>query len=310
MAKKSCKPARRPPHPLATFRFVTGLTREACGKIAELTAATVQNIELGKAPLYLENAEMLEAYTGCNSVRLLELQQQWKDGKLKARAELITLDGQPFTSETYEAYKALPIPPEDRERAIKDLSTRIDLILGSLSDRPHDFRAAYRRIVQFTVNERKRCGASDAELEQRGQSRATVESLHTTLGELAKGEIGGDPLYKAELSKRYKPSTRVDVSIERFPFWPCPAKQIDFMLFLDPNLQTGECTLWRMNFPDKKQYVIRASGINSAKIGFTSISQEFWKEVNKLGVLGQKDLARWQEARSKLGRRKPEANKS
>jgi hypothetical protein len=122
MAKSASKPARRPPHPLQTFRFVTGLTREACGKIAELTAATVQNIELGKAPLYLENAEMLEAYTGCNSVRLLELQQQWKDGKLKARAELVTLDGQPFTSETYVAYKALPVPKADKVVVTKEMA--------------------------------------------------------------------------------------------------------------------------------------------------------------------------------------------
>jgi len=305
MAKFSSKSVHRPPHPLQTFRFVTGLTREDCGKIAELTAATVQNIELGKAPLYLENAEMLEAYTGCNAVRMLELQQQWKDGKLKARAELVTLDGHPFTSETYEAYKAIPIPAKDRERAIEDLCTRIDLILGSLSDRPHDFRAAYRRMVQFTINERKRCGASDAELEQRGQSKATVETRHTTLGELAKLEaISGNDLYKNELSKRYKPSTKVDVSIEKFPSWPWPLKQIDFMLFVDPNLQTGECTLWRMNFPDKKQYVLRTAGIHSAKMGFTSLSQEFWKEMNKLGGFGQPELAMWRDVREKLGRRK------
>jgi DNA-binding XRE family transcriptional regulator len=305
MAKSSSDKTRRPPHPLQTFRFVTGLTREACGKVADLTAATIQNIELGKAPLYLENAELLEAYTGCNAVRLLEAVQHWKEGKLKKRVDLVTLDGQPFTAESYAAYQAAPIPAEDRERAIEDLSTRIDLMLGGLADRPHDFRAAYRRMVQFTVNERKRCGASDAEMERRGQSKATVETRHTTLGELAKEDaIGKNELYKNELSKRYKPSTKVDVSVEKFPFWPWPAQQIDFMLFLDPNLQTGDCTLWRMNFPDKKQYVIRSGGIRSAKIGFTSLSQEFWREMNKVGKFGRAELAMWQDVRTKLGRRK------
>ncbi len=305
MANSSPDKTRRPPHPLATFRFITGLTREACSKVADLTAATIQNIELGKAPLYLENAELLEAYTGCNSVRLLQAVKAWKDGNLKKRADLVTLDGQPFTAESYEAYKAAPIPAEDRERAIEDLCTRIDLMLGALADRPHDFRAAYRRMVQFTVNERKRCGASDAELEQRGQSKAVVETRHTTLGELAKEDvIGKNELYKNELSKRYKPSIKVDVSIEKFPFWPWPAKQIDFMLFLDPDLQTGECTLWRMNFPDKKQYVIRTAGIHSAKMGFTSLSQDFWREMKERHVFGSKDLARWSNVREKLGRRK------
>jgi DNA-binding XRE family transcriptional regulator len=305
MAKSSPDKTRRPPHPLATFRFITGLTREACGKVADLTAATIQNIELGKAPLYLENAELLEAYTGCNAVRLLEAVREWKDSKLKKRADLVTLDGQPFTAESYTAYQAAPIPAEDRERAIEDLCTRIDLMLGGLADRPHDFRAAYRRMVQFTVNERKRCGASDAELEQRGQGKAVVETRNTTLGELAKEDvISKNELYKNELSKRYKPSTKVDVSIEKFPFWPWPAKQIDFMLFLDPNLQTGECTLWRMNFPDKKQYVIRSAGIRSAKMGFTSLSQDFWREMNERRTFGQEELAKWNDVREKLGRRK------
>lgn len=305
MAKSAPQQVRRPPHPLATFRFITGLTREACGKIADLTAATIQNIELGKAPLYLENAELLEAYTGCSALRLLQLQEQWKDGKLKTRAELVTLDGTSFTPEAYEAYKATPIPAEDRERAIEDITARIDLILGGLGERSHDFRAAYRRMAQFTIKERERVALSDAEAEQRGQSKATVESKQMTLAQLAKEEfLKGTDLYKKTLSKRYKPSTKVHLSIEEFPSWHWPKKAMDFLLLADPNLQTETTYLWRMNFPDKKQYVLRAQGIRMVKLGTASLTQEVYKEIVRPDREADVDFRKWYELRKKLARRK------
>ena len=305
MAKSPPDKTRRSPHPLATFRFITGLTREACGKVADLTAATIQNIELGKAPLYLENAELLEAYTGCNAVRLLEAAQQWKDKKLKMRAELVTVAAQPFTAESYEEYRSKPIPPESVEKAIKDLSTRIDLILGGLAGRSHEFRAAYRRIVQSTIKERRNSGVTDAELEARGHSHAKVESWRTTVAGLAKEEaIAKNDVYKNEITKRYKPGTKVTVSIEEFPCWPFMGAKLDLFLLMDPNLQTGTAKQWRMNFPDKKQYTVRTAAINSANMGFTSLSTEFWNQMQNRPRFDEKDLNVWNDRQQKLRRRK------
>jgi transcriptional regulator with XRE-family HTH domain len=305
MAKSAPKLNRRPPHPLQTLRFATGLTREACGDIADLTASTVQNIELGKAPLYLENAELIEAYTGCSALRLLELQEQWKDGKLKTRAELVALNGRPFTSETYDAYKATPIPTEDRERAIEDIRTRIDLILGGLGERSHDFRAAYRRMSQFTIKERERAVLSNAEIEQRGQSKAMVETKQTTLAQLAKEEfLKGSGLYKKTLSKRYKPSTKVNVSIEEFPSWMWPKRNMELMLLTTPNLQTDITFLWRLSFPDKQQYTLRAQGVRWVKMEPTSLSQELFNEIIRPDRTEDVDFKKWSELRRKLSRKK------
>jgi len=305
MAKKSSKPVRRPPHPLLTLRTIAGLTREACADIADLTASTVQNIELGKSPLYLENAELIEAYTGCSALRLLELQEQWKSGKIKTRAELLTLEGGPFTPESYEAYKAIPIRAGDRERAIKDICTRIDLILGGLGERSHDFRAAYRRMAQFTIRERERAGLSEAEIEQRGQSKANVESKQMTLAQLARKEfVKGSDLYKKTLSKLYKPSTKVDLSIEVFPSWPWPTKTRDLMLLMEPNLQTETTFLWRMNFPDKKQYIMRAYGFRSVNIGPSSLTRELLQEIVRPDRDTDVDFKKWYELREKLSRKK------
>lgn len=305
MARSAPKLHHRPPHPLQTFRFVTGLTREACADIADLTASTVQNIELGKAPLYLENAELIEAYTGCSALKLLELQEQWKNGKLKTRATLVTLNGQPFTPETYEAYKATPIPAEDRERAIEDIRTRIDLILGGLGERSHDFRAAYRRMSQFTIKERGRAALSNAEVEQRGQSKAIVETKQMTLAQLAKEEfLKGTDLYKKTLSKRYKPSTKVNVSLEEFPSWRWSEKNMDFMLLATPNLQTDTTFLKRLSFPDKKQYILRSQGVRWVNIEPTSLSQELFKEIIKPDRTEDVDFKKWSELRRKLSRKK------
>ena len=305
MAKSPSKSVHRPPHPLATLRFVTGLTREACGKVADLTAATVQNIELGKAPLYLENAELLEAYTDCSAMRLLEAVQQWKDGKLRGRADLVTTSGGSFTSETYDAYISKPIPEVDREKAIKDLCTRLDLILGGLGQRSHEFRAAYRRMVQFTIRERKNSGVNDAELTARGQSHAKVESWKTTVAGLAKVEaIAKNDVYKNEITTRYKPGTRVNVSIEEYPCWPFINSKLDLFLLMDPHLQTGTTKQWRINFPDKKQYVVQTSSINSANMGFTSLSKEFWSEMEKHKGFNESDMKVWSDLQQKLRRRK------
>jgi hypothetical protein len=305
MAKSSPDKTRRPPHPLATFRFITGLTREACGKVADLTAATIQNIELGKAPLYLENAELLEAYTDCSAMRLLEAVQQWKEGKLRTRAALVTVAGQPFTTESYEEYRSKPIPPESVEKAIKDLSTRIDLILGGLAGRSHEFRAAYRRMVQSTIKERRNSGVTDAELMARGQSHAKVESWKTTVAGLAKEEtVAKNDVYKNEIAKRYKPGTKVDVSIEEFASWPFGGPNLDLFLLMDPNLQTGRTKLWRMNFPDGKQYVVRADSIENAQIGTTSLANAFWGEITQRGKMERNEWMAWTDLQSRLQRRK------
>jgi transcriptional regulator with XRE-family HTH domain len=294
------------PHPLRTFRDITGMTRQQCANIADLTPSTVQNIELGKAMLQLDNAELLEAHAGVSATLLLALQRQWSDGNLKKQAELRTVAGEPFTTQSYEGYKATPVSEESKQRAIKDIQTRMDLILGGFGDRYHDFRAAYRRMVQFTIRERRRSGLTESEIVESGRRHAEVESRVMTVQQLAKIEtVGKNQVFTDEIAKNYSPTTKVQVSIERFPSWPFPPKLQGLWLMLNPLAQSGTRTLWRMNFPDKKQYVVYTDLIQRAGMEDTSLASEFHKAFDESGSLEREEIKRLGQMHANLNRLKP-----
>ena len=158
---------------------------------------------------------------------------------------------------------------------------------------------------QFTIKERERAVLSNAEIEQRGQSKAIVETKQTTLAQLAKEEfLKGSGLYKKTLSKRYKPSTKVNVSIEEFPSWMWPKRNMELMLLTTPNLQTDITYLWRLSFPDKQQYTLRAQGVRWINMEPTSLSQELFNEIIKPDRTEDVDFKKWSELRRKLSRKK------
>ncbi len=73
---------------------------------------------------------------------------------------------------------------------------------------------------------------------------------------------------------------------------------------MDPNLQTGRTKLWRMNFPDGKQYVVRADSIENAQIGTTSLANAFWGEITQRGKMERNEWMAWTDLQSRLQRRK------
>lgn len=306
MAKTSSTPTL-PPHPLRAFREIAGMTRQQCAIVADLTPSTVQNIELGKAMLQLDNAELLEAYTGVSATHLLALQRLWSDENLtKKQAELRTVDNKAFTAKSYEAYKAKPVSDEAKRIAIEDIKTRIDLLLGGFGDRHHDFRAAYRRMVQFSLNERERSGLTEAEIVESGRRHAEVESRVMTVQQLAKTEdVGTNQVFTDEIAKNYSPSTKVQVSIERFPSWPFPPKLQDLWLILNPLAQTGMRTLWRMNFPDKKQYVVYSDTVENTGMGPNSMDPEFYRAFEKSKTISGAEIERLGQMRTNMNRLKP-----
>jgi len=316
MAKTSSTPTL-PPHPLRAFREIADMTRQQCAIVADLTPSTVQNIELGKAMLQLDNAELLEAYTGVSATHLLALQRLWSNGTLtKKQAEIRTVDNEPFTAKSYEAYKARPVSDEAKRIAIEDIKTRIDLLLGGFGDRHHDFRAAYRRMVQFSLNERERSGLTEAEIVESGRRHAEVESRVMTVQQLAKTkDVGTHEVFTNEIAKHYNPSTKVQVSIERFPSWPFPPKLQDFWLMINPLARTGIRTLWRMNFPDKKQYVIYSDLIRATGMERGSIDAEYHRAFDETGSLSREEIKRLGQMRANLNqlkpsKRKPDSDKS
>lgn len=57
-------------HPLVTVRVICGFTRADLARIAGVSVAQVQNIELGRSPMPKEAALRVEAVTGCDAASL------------------------------------------------------------------------------------------------------------------------------------------------------------------------------------------------------------------------------------------------
>jgi transcriptional regulator with XRE-family HTH domain len=258
MAKSAPRAHRRPPHPLQTFRDAIGMKRADCARIADITAATIQNIELGKAPLQQGTAELLEASTGVNAEALLDAHEKWTRGELKQRAQLIDIRGSEFTNESYEAYQRNPITDEKRDKAIEDIKTRVDLLLGALAKRSHKFRGSYRRLIRFLNKERVRSKVNELDMVERGRLRMQVETRTMTVAQLAKEpDLTRGPQWRnSGIEKDYSPRTKVMVSIETFPYWPFADRMGNLENWVNPDCISGTRTIWRMNFPDRKQIAI------------------------------------------------------
>lgn len=258
MAKSAPRAHRRLPHPLQTFRDIIGMKRADCARIADLTAATVQNIELGKAPLQQSTAELLEASTGVNAEALMDAHEKWTRGELKQRANLIDIAGLEFTPERYAAYQRNPISDERRDKAVEDIKTRVDLLLGALAKRSHKFRGSYRRLIRFLNAERLRSEVNELDMVERGRLRMEVETRTMTVAQLAKEEMltRGPQWKQSGIEKDYGPRTKVMVSIEKFPYWPFADRMGNLENWVNPDCISGTRTIWRMNFPDKKQIAL------------------------------------------------------
>jgi transcriptional regulator with XRE-family HTH domain len=273
MAKSSPQKYRRPTHPLMALRTVLGWNRETCAQAAVTTAATVQNIERGKAPLQQEAAELLEAETGCNAEYLLHAAKLWERDMLPpGRVELIDITGKPFTFERHEAYQRQAIDNETRDTAIADITTRVDLLLGGLAPRSHKFRSTYRRLIRLLNAERIRSGISDPELVVRASLRAEAENRMMTLQELAaEPDVSRSPIWDAEVLEKFGPKKKVPVIVERFPFWPFVDRMGDDEKFINPDRLSGQRIIWRITLPDKRQLAIHcdkitASGLSSKRL--------------------------------------------
>jgi transcriptional regulator with XRE-family HTH domain len=255
------------------LRNTLGWNRETCAQAAVTTAATVQNIERGKAPLQQEAAELLEAETGCNAEYLLHACRLWERDQLPpGRVELIDITGKPFTFERYEAYQRQAINDETRDTAIADITTRVDLLLGGLAPRSHKFRSTYRRLIRLLNAERERSGISDPEMVERARLRTEAENRIMTLEQLAsEPDVSRSPIWDATLLKKFGPKRKVPVVIERFPFWPFADRVGDDEKFINPDRLSGQRTIWRINLPDRRQLAIycdkiTASGLSSQRL--------------------------------------------
>ena len=121
-------------HPLARLRQACGFTREDAARIAGITAASVQNIEISRGRMTEESARRLEAATGCMVASLMR-----KDGSP------LGPDGMPYEERTYQSYLGAASAQAGQLDAVAaDLHSKIKMLLSCSGDK---FQFVRQRLI-------------------------------------------------------------------------------------------------------------------------------------------------------------------
>jgi hypothetical protein len=246
--------------PLGKLRSLIGWTRQECANYASVSLASLQNYERGFAPLPLEVARALESTCGVNAEHLYEQSKIWHESRGKTKPQNpVTMGGNTYHADTFKNYCSARLSSHDQAKAIKDISTRVNLLLGALGEKPHLFRTAYRALVQNLDGLLKQTGLSVAEMSEFASQGAKVEEMEWTLGELgAEPEIAQSPDWiKADLMKKFGILDKVKIQKTEFDFWPA-----DIVFFpQDQEVMTPDWILckrhiWRITLPDQSLLTI------------------------------------------------------
>jgi len=194
-------------HPLAGLRAICGFTREDVAKIAGITAASVQNIELNRAPMPLDAARRIEAATGCLATSLMN------------KGSVATcLDGRPYTRSIYTNYQDASIAtPEHVVDAIADLQFRLQTLLAA-SDKK--FLYVTRRLGDVIETVLQEAEVSMPALESIARSKASFPTKEMTVSQLQE-EIGDSPVWQQWIQTHpISPKSKCNVIDECYQSWP------------------------------------------------------------------------------------------
>lgn len=194
-------------HPLARLRAICGWTREDAARIAGISAASIQNIELDRVPIPEDAALRIEAATACKASSLMD----------KHGAPLL-IDGRPYERKNYNNYlNASTATPEEIDAAAADLGFRLRMLLASSGNR-------------FLYVARRLGGAFDVILQEASISLNYVESVERraasisvtemTVAEL-RSKLTGEPNLREWLKANPRPNKeKCKVVDESYQHWP------------------------------------------------------------------------------------------
>jgi transcriptional regulator with XRE-family HTH domain len=246
--------------PLGKLRSLIGWTRQECANHAGVSLASLQNYERGFAPLPLEVARALESTCGVNAEQLHEQSKIWHESRGKTKPQNpVTMGGNTYTADAFKNYCSAQISSHDQAKAIKDISTRVNLLLGALGEKPHIFRTAYRALVQDLDSLLKQTGLSVAEMSEFASQGAKVEEMEWTLGELgAEPAVAQSPDWiKADLMKKFSILDKVKIQKTEFDFWPPAAVSFaQDQEKMTPDWILCKRHIWRITLPDQSLLTI------------------------------------------------------
>lgn len=204
-------------HPLAKLRAITGWSREECAKVCGMTAANVQNVELGRTPLTREAAIRLQSATGCDANSLLS-----------AKSTPLAPGGAKFTRRIYEQWNLVELDPLSTRLTIRRYQSMVEDLLRGASGEPGRFRRLCNLLSHALEQLPAEAGLSleTINASARARGKMSVRSAHFhRLQEV----FGEDP--------RFVEAIR-DKDISKWKNKACPVTLRDYSLYpsRDPHL--------------------------------------------------------------------------
>src|SRR6266481_870051 len=208
------KRKNRPQNGLAIVRHATGLSQQQFATRLGISKATVENIELNRAPLTPELQEAIGVLTGVVPSTLVS-----DSGRPRA----LDFNQKPYSAKSWQAWQETELENQDAEMLIKMSLDYLTVLLNAAlktsggQQSPHAFRSVLMNLNRFIFSEIER------------QNLATrIETLFTThmapspqFGETTvrwcRSEFGGHPEWKQHVRPEWKDLDKVKYKSQFLP---------------------------------------------------------------------------------------------
>jgi len=252
-------------HPLVSLRVFCGFTRNDISRIAGITSAQVQNIELDRSPMPKQAALLIEAATGCRAESLMD-----KD------SSPLFLTGEPFTKKLWLDFQRRMPAEKEFGWAEEDLTFRLSMMIRASGRGLYGFAHAVGRALEEAA---KNAGIAPEAIDAKCRKNATVTMRMEPVKEvrLMMRKVGKSDAEIDDRLKGFKDSSECEVVEEIYR--ACPGTDADdaqkgklaghakASVFLIAHKKVT--TLWRIGLPDgsKIELALTRGGAVSAGHG-------------------------------------------
>ena len=210
------KKSARKPNGVAVVRKATGLPQQKFGTALGVSKATIENIELGRAPVSRELADAIGAFTGA---------VPWT---ISSDAGPRDFNGQPYSAESWKHWREYQFDDEQIEELAKMARDHLFVLLEAAArdtpglrgspglHRSHVFRSVMLEFNRFIFAQRDKHQLESPINRLMQDNFSTVQEGETTVGEI-RPELQGSPQWKANEKPQWKPSTKVRYKEQSIP---------------------------------------------------------------------------------------------
>jgi len=208
------KRTKRRQNGLAVVRRATGLSQQQFAERLGITKATIENIELNRAPLSPELQETIGVFTGVVPGTLVSESGQ---------PSPLDFNQKPYCRESWQAWRKTEIDSEDTEMLNKMSVDYLNVLLKAAYEisegrqTPHAFRSVLMNLNRFIFREIKRQNLADRINRLFATYIAPPPEFGETTVRWCRSEFGDDPEWKKHARPQWKDRDKVKFKSQFVP---------------------------------------------------------------------------------------------